>query len=111
MRKKSSAKGPKGLGRITRQIVKNFCPEKVILFGSYAYGNPSKDSDVDLLVVLNTREKLARVSGKISALIDHPFPIDILVKTPTQVQKRLAIDDPLIKEALSKGVVLYEADD
>ncbi|HEV8716024.1 MAG TPA: nucleotidyltransferase domain-containing protein, partial [Candidatus Binatia bacterium] len=60
--------------RITRQIVHQFHPQKVILFGSYAYGQPTKDSDVDLLVLMDRDEPPLHVAAKIAAAIAHPFP-------------------------------------
>ena len=60
--------------KIIQQIVERFSPQKVILFGSYAYGKPTEDSDVDLLVVMQTNENPMHVAGRISAAIDHPFP-------------------------------------
>jgi len=109
MKKSNRIKTPEELERIVDQIVDNFHPRKIILFGSYAYGRPNRDSDVDLLIVMESKERPARLSGKISAAIKHPFPIDILVKTPQQIERRLAIGDPVVKEATSKGMVLYDA--
>jgi predicted nucleotidyltransferase len=75
---------------IVLQIVSRFHPQKIILFGSYAYGEPTPDSDVDLLVVMETAENPLRTAGRISAAIDHPFPIDILVETPKYLAEALA---------------------
>src|SRR5438105_7604894 len=69
---------------VTRQIVHQFHPQKVILFGSYAYGQPTEDSDVDLLVVMDTDEPPLHVAAKIAATIEHPFPLDIVVRTPAE---------------------------
>src|SRR5438034_5271952 len=68
-----------GIQKIVQQIVDRFHPQKVILFGSYAYGKPTEDSDVDLLVVMETDENPMHVAGLISAAVDHLFPLDILV--------------------------------
>ena len=83
-------------------------PQKVILFGSYAYGNPTPDSDVDLLIVWDTdkprRERVVAVS---LALYPRRFPVDILVKTPRELEEELPYNF-FLREILEKGVVLYE---
>ena len=93
---------------LCRQIVENFHPQKVILFGSYAYGKPTEDSDVDLLVVMpyegNELEQMAKVRRRIKSI----FPLDIFVKTPAQLKERYEMDDYFIKEIIEKGKVLYE---
>lgn len=97
------------LAEIVRRIVVAFDPEKIILFGSYAYGMPSPDSDVDLLVIQKTNLRRVERTVAISELIlPRPFPVDILVKTPTEIQQALRNHDPFIQEILSRGRVLYE---
>jgi predicted nucleotidyltransferase len=61
--------------RVVQQIVERFDPQKVILFGSYASGRPTKDSDVDLLVVMDTDEEPIHAAARIAAAIDHPFAV------------------------------------
>jgi predicted nucleotidyltransferase len=61
--------------RVVQQIVERFNPQKVILFGSYASGRPTKDSDVDLLVVMDTDEEPIHAAARIAAAIDHPFAV------------------------------------
>jgi predicted nucleotidyltransferase len=83
--------------------------EKVILFGSYARGNPTPDSDVDLLVVWKTRRPLLECRMRISTLfLDRSFPMDVVVRTPRQVRESLAGFDPFLQEVQSTGKVLYE---
>lgn len=94
---------------IVEQIVSRFHPEKVILFGSYAYGEPTPDSDVDLLVIMETEGNPLRTAGNISAAIDHPFPLDILVMTPSYFAESLAEKDIFETQVVTKGLVLYEA--
>ena len=97
------------LAEIVRRIVAAFTPEKIILFGSYAYGAPSVDSDVDLLVIQKTNLQRVERSVAISELIlPRPFPVDILVKTPNEIQDALNKNDPFIKEIINRGRVLYE---
>jgi predicted nucleotidyltransferase len=79
------------------------------LFGSYAYGTPTPDSDVDLLIILETtasaKERYLAVSD---LLYPRPFPVDILVKTPQEIDHALKRNDFFIKELLTRGKVLYE---
>ena len=95
---------------VVRKIVQEFNPERVILFGSYAYGKPTLDSDVDLLVVMKSDERpAARATRVIHALHGiKTFPMDVLVRTPEEVQHRLAIGDFFFNEIVSMGSVLYE---
>jgi predicted nucleotidyltransferase len=95
----------------TDAIAREFRPSKIVLFGSYAYGNPTEDSDVDLLVIMNrTRERGERMSVRIRHAIPRDFPLDLIVKTPAEISKRLRWRDPFVRELLEKGKVLYEAD-
>lgn len=94
--------------KLARQIVKSFNPEKIILFGSYAYGNPSVDSDVDLLVLLPFKGKGFRKALEILNAIDPQFAVDLLARTPTDAQRRYLEGDPLIRMAFDHGKVLYE---
>ncbi|MFQ6102537.1 MAG: nucleotidyltransferase domain-containing protein [Anaerolineae bacterium] len=71
---------------ITRQIAALFRPQKVILFGSHAYGKPTGDSDVDLLVLMETDVRSLHAAARIAAAIDHPFPLDIIIYTPSQFE-------------------------
>lgn len=97
--------------KVCRQIVEKFQPQKVILFGSYAYGAPNYDSDIDLLVVMpydgNELDKMAEVRRELSSAM----PLDVLVKTPTQIEKRLGMEDFFVREIIDKGRVLYDAGD
>ena len=91
-----------------QKIVSELQPEKVILFGSYAYGMPNPHSDVDLLVIMKTRASLKDRSWAVSRLlIPRPFPVDILVKTPKEVEKALEGGDFFIKEIMERGKVIY----
>ena len=92
-----------------RRVVQMYKPQKVILFGSYATGTPSAESDVDILVILPFQGKSVAKSAEILNQIDPRFPIDLLVRTPEQVQDRLDKGDFFIQEIMHKGKVLYEA--
>src|SRR6266567_6268082 len=77
---------------ITRRIVEKFQPHKVVLFGSYAYGAPDLDSDVDLLVVLDSDEPMAQRIRHVTEVAKVRFlPMDIIVRTPAEMAERLAI--------------------
>jgi predicted nucleotidyltransferase len=94
--------------RYVRQVVERFHPEKVILFGSHAYGRPHEDSDVDLLVVMPARSMIdmaVRIRWRLSA----PFPMDLLVRTPEFLAKRLALGDQFMGEIVERGIVLHDA--
>jgi predicted nucleotidyltransferase len=100
---------PRRLRKVGEKIAELPGVEKVILFGSYARGNPTPDSDVDLLVVWKTRRPRLDCRMRISALfLDRSFPMDIVVRTPKQVRESLAGFDPFIQEVHSYGKVLYE---
>ncbi len=98
------------LGRITDTIVKTFMPEKIILFGSYAWGTPAQDSDLDLFVVKTTAQRrLEREQELRRALFGNDFPaMDLLVYTPQEVEQRLALGDFFIIDIIKNGKLLYE---
>jgi uncharacterized protein len=100
----------KTLPRAIKRIVSELKPEKIILFGSYAYGNPTPDSDVDLLVIMKTKAKeVDRYVAVSNLLYPRQFPVDILVKTPKEIElaskKR---GNFFMREILTKGKVVYE---
>lgn len=94
---------------ISKAIYHNFKPDKIILFGSYAYGDPQADSDVDLLVVLPYEGNGLRKTSEILQKIQPKFAIDLLVRTPGEIEQRLAWNDFFLHEILEKGKVLYES--
>jgi predicted nucleotidyltransferase len=99
---------PGFLREITQKVVQAFRPKNIILFGSYAYGNPTSDSDLDLLVVMETRDRPAERIRKVSDLFDpRPLPMDFIVLTPAEMRHRLSGFDPFLEEVLEKGQSLY----
>jgi uncharacterized protein len=84
-------------------------PEKIILFGSYAYGNPSDDSDLDLLVVLPFDGRPIYKSMEILEQVHPTLPLDLIVRTPEQLASRLELHDFFLQEVVRKGKVIYEA--
>src|SRR5947207_13449428 len=99
-----------GIRSVTRQIVHQCHPQKVILFGSYAYGQPTEDSDVDVLVIMETEGNPLYTAAHISAAVDHPFPLDILVIQPSDLAFALQEKNIFETEVRKKGVTLYEDD-
>lgn len=100
----------KTLPQAIERIVVELKPEKIILFGSYAYGNPTPDSDVDLLVIMNTKAKyIDRYVAVSNALYPREFPVDIIVKTPEEIEAELKKrGNFFMREVLTKGRVIYE---
>ncbi len=97
------------LPKAVRRIARTLRPAKIILFGSYAYGTPTQDSDVDLLVVMNTTASSKERSWAVSQLLmPRPFPVDILVRTPREIKRALDQRNFFIHEILTQGKVLYE---
>jgi predicted nucleotidyltransferase len=93
--------------RFAHQVAERFRPEKIILFGSYAYGTPHADSDVDILVVMPARSQHTQ-AVRIRWEIPAPFPMDLLVRTPQNLQWRLEEGESFHTEIVTKGKVLYE---
>jgi predicted nucleotidyltransferase len=96
--------------RFARAVAKRFYPDRIILFGSHAYGTPHADSDVDILVIMPARNQLDQ-AAKIEGACDPPFPLDIIVRTPKNVHWRLQEGDSFLHEIMTKGKVLCEKDD
>ncbi len=95
--------------QIVKQIVVRFQPEKVILFGSYARQTAvTADSDVDLLVLMETDEQPLQTAARIAAAVDHPFPLDIIVSTSTDFEASLTRRGNFVTQVAQEGIVLYE---
>lgn len=96
--------------RITEKIKDQYKPEKIILFGSLAWGKPSKDSDIDLFIVKRTKLKIRQRAIKVRKILREEnalTAIDILVYTPEEISERLKLGDSFISKILRKGKVLY----
>jgi predicted nucleotidyltransferase len=96
--------------RFASRVAERFQPEKIILFGSYAYGAPHANSDVDILVVMPARNELDQ-AVRIRLTVDYNFPLDLLVRTPKNIAWRVAEGDSFLREIVSQGKVLYEKAD
>jgi uncharacterized protein len=113
---------PNSEGRVRRMVttgeIKRYCaaiarafqPEKIVLFGSHAYGRPHCDSDVDVLVIMSDAKRHGRrPSLTIRRKVHAGFPVDILVKDPRDIADRLREGDSLLEEIVDRGRVMYEA--
>ena len=100
----------KVIKRLVQVIAQKYRPEKIILFGSYAYGKPDKDSDIDLLIVKETKksffERLYEVR-RIASEARRGYPFEPVVLTPREVKERLEIGDQFFEEVMNKGKILY----
>lgn len=93
---------------VVRGVVQRFDPEKIILFGSWAWGNPTADSDVDLFVIKDTEESSRKVAREIDGSISpRPFPLDILVYRPDEVERSIEKGNFFIRNIVTKGKILY----
>ena len=97
------------LKKISHEIIQHFHPSKIILFGSQVWGKPSFDSDVDLLVIMESDERPALRASRVRHICRPRFmSMDILVRTPQEIKARLDMNDFFIKTIIEKGRVLYE---
>ena len=103
------SKREKLIREIRDRLVEYYKPEKIILFGSHAYGIPAKHSDFDLFIIKRTTKDVFERYREVSDIF-YPryFAMDILVRTPGEIRRRLALGDFFYKEILTRGRVLYE---
>ena len=97
--------------QILHKIVTGYTPEQVILFGSYAYGEPDEMSDIDLLIIKETRRRPIERWTELKRLLrdrNRLASVSPLVYTPQEVEERLALGDMFLEEILEKGKTLYE---
>jgi uncharacterized protein len=100
------------LQAMMHRLVTRLHPHKIVLFGSYSYGTPTADSDVDLLVIMDTTARPVYRYLCVSRLLrPRPFPLDLLVKTPEEIAQALAREDAFVQEITTRGRVLYERTD
>ena len=95
---------------MVKKLVQEYHPERVVLFGSYAYGTPDEESDIDLLIVKDTPERFIDRWVTVRRILSDPkrtVPLETIVLTPKEISDRLAIGDQFIKEIMEKGKVLY----
>jgi len=101
--------GKRAIRALARRIAREFQPDRIILFGSHAYGKPTPDSDVDLLVVMPFEGKGYKKAAEIMSKVRPPFSVDLLVRTPEELRQRLAWHDFFLMEITDKGEVLYDS--
>lgn len=94
-----------------RRLVQEFHPKQVVLFGSYARGTPTPDSDVDLLVVIRDGGDPLAKAGEIRSRLPRRFPLDLIVRDPETLRWRIDQHDWFLKEITEEGKVLHEASD
>jgi uncharacterized protein len=99
----------KAIDQVVEQIAEKFKPQKIILFGSYARGNPRPESDVDLLVVMETPLKESKQSLEIRRYLDVLFGLDLIVHTPKKLKARVDMGDWFLRDILKEGKVVYES--
>ena len=96
------------IDELVERIVKNVNPKKIILFGSYAYGEPNNDSDIDLLIVKDTDEPRFKRDRKIRKYLrGMKIPIDLIIYTEQEIEEWKHTKAAFINHILEKGKVLY----
>jgi predicted nucleotidyltransferase len=93
------------------RIASEFQPQRIILFGSYAYGNAGADSDLDILVILRHGGSGPKKAAEILRWLNPRIPVDLVVRTADEIKSRLQTNDFFLAEVLNHGRVLYEASD
>ena len=101
----------KAIDEVVRQIAEKFQPQKIILFGSYARGKPRPESDVDMLVIMDTPLKEVEQAIEICQQIEYRFGLDLIVRTPKRLQERLEMGDWFLRDVMEEGNVVYESRD
>lgn len=95
--------------QVTEQIVAHTRPEKIVLFGSWAWGEPDANSDLDLLIIHDSALRRDKRAREISRLFtSRTFPLDVLVYTPEEVEQCLKMKGSFVKYILDRGRVLYD---
>ncbi|MCE9645778.1 MAG: nucleotidyltransferase domain-containing protein [Chloroflexi bacterium] len=97
------------IDQVVEQIVEKFKPQKIILFGSYARGNARPESDVDMLVVMDTSLKEVQQAIQICQKIEYRFGLDLIVHTPKHLAERVKMGDWFLRDVLKEGRIVYEA--
>lgn len=109
---KKQPNGQEIVQNILPKLITEYAPQKVVLFGSYAYGQPKEDSDLDLLIIKETSERFIDRWVTVRRILSDSsrrIPLETLVLTPSEVSQRLAIGDQFVAEIINKGQVLYAA--
>lgn len=94
---------------VVNQIATRYHPQRITLFGSYAYGRPRAESDVDLLVIMDTPLSSVQQAVQILQSIHYRFGLDLLIYTPQRLAQRLELGDPFLTEITNRGKLMYES--
>ena len=97
------------ISEICDTIAREFKPERIIVFGSHAYGNPGPFSDLDLLIVMPYEGSPLQQAARIITRVNPKIGVDVIVRTPEQIRERLALQDGFMREIIERGRVAYEA--
>ena len=96
---------------LAEKIAIQFRPKRIYLFGSYAYGAPTADSDVDLLVEIAHEGKPASTATRMRRQVKPEFAVDLIVRSPETLRQRIALNDWFLRDIVEHGKVLYESTD
>ncbi len=94
---------------LARRIWRQFKPIRIVLFGSYAWGRPNRESDIDLFLEMPTRRDYSDLATEIRCAVDPAFPLDIVIRTSAELRSRLAQRDSFICDIVERGKVLHAA--
>ncbi len=99
---------PNSIRAYARRVAREVKPSRIVLFGSYAKGKATADSDVDLLVVMPHRGASADAAARIRTRVGPPpFPLDLIVQSPTRLRRRLRLRDYFMRDIVENGKILY----
>jgi predicted nucleotidyltransferase len=98
----------KQIQEYAQKVVQEFQPERILLFGSHGRQTATADSDVDLLVVMQHRKRNVTQALEIDCRIHREFPLDLIVRTPAEVRRRLAQHDVFLTTIFKEGQTLFE---
>jgi len=98
----------KEIQNVVKRIAEKYKPEKIYLFGSFAWGKPTKDSDVDFFIVKNTKIRKFNRQLQVRNIVNGDLPVDILVYNNREIKERVALGDFFVKKILNQGKLVYD---
>ena len=93
---------------VVKRIAENYKPEKIYLFGSFAWGKPNKDSDVDFFIVKETKIRKFNRQLRVRDIVNGDLPVDILVYNNKEIKERVSLGDFFVKKILNQGKLVYD---